>query len=417
MVEKYILVMDMCKFVILLVLYFSSCSCYPLNAKPLNERAPDLTWEAWLLVDDQNQNKQLSDGVLRRRITPKSVFIAPTFSPESLPACAEGYSSDHLGRCIKIIKLDQAAQYEFLIAKLKEKFTPVDYDDDYYDEDLPTPGPFQVNIPLDTQSDQGDDTIEESDVAIIVSPTKPQYTIQKGNVGKRDGDTADTADQNLQEEQLKHLAETTTTTILPPTEKLTTYLTQTTDGLTETTEPITSTTTISTTIADTTWNTDWTTETKMTTSSPKPVDSVDSVSEANKVRFPDDAELKTHVRFPSAPGAEATQIPPSVNIDPRSLDTRQSDEPIVDFDLINFREPQPQENNSNRRNREKNNGLFFLPPRWTDSTYQRPVVLRFSRKHAYLDMEQFKKPNYYRSIPTDDFAYLFKFKHKQSDQR
>lgn len=393
--------MNMWKFVFVSVLYFSSCSCYP--AKPLNERSPDLTWEAWLLVDDHNQNKQISDGVLRRRITPKSVFIAPTFSPESLPACAEGYSSDHLGRCIRIIKLDQAAHYDFLIEKLKEKFNPIDYDD-YYDDDIQTPGPYQVNIPLGLQND---DTIEESDVAIVVSPTKPQY--QESKLDKRD----DVVEQNLQENLLKLLKTTTEST----TEKITTLVTEITDTTTDVTTESTVTVTDGTTTTETTSNSDWTVETKMTTT-PKP-----ALLSSNLVRFPEEPQTKTliqsRVKFPSDDDASPSQIPPSVNHNPRSIhESAQSDEPIIDFDLIKFRDStRLPEDALNRRNRDKNNGLFLLPPRWTDSNYQRPVVLRFSRKHAYLDMEQFKKPNYYRSIPTDDFAYLFKFKHKQSDRR
>ncbi|XP_056634609.1 uncharacterized protein LOC130443793 [Diorhabda sublineata] len=374
--------MNMWKFVLVSVLYFSSCSCYP--AKPLNERSPDLTWEAWLLVDDHNQNKQISEGVLRRRITPKSVFIAPTFSPESLPACAEGYSSDHLGRCIRIIKLDQAAHYDFLIEKLKEKFNPIDYDD-YYDDDIQTPGPYQVNIPLGLQNDE---TIEESDVAIVVSPTKPQY--QESKLDKRD----DVVEENLQE-NLKTTIESTTTEITDTTTQVTT----------ETTVAVTD----ETTTAETTSNSDWNVENKTTTT-----------SSSNLVRFPDEPETKTliqsRVKFPSDDEALLSQIPPSVNHNPRSIhESQQSDEPIIDFDLIKFRDSTSRlpEDALSRRNRDKNNGLFVLPPRWTDSNYRRPVVLRFSRKHAYLDMEQFKKPNYYRSIPTDDFAYLFKFKHKR----
>ncbi|CAG9858610.1 unnamed protein product [Phyllotreta striolata] len=384
MLKKYVLVMDMCKFVVILILYFSSSSCYP--AKPLNERSPDLTWEAWLLVDEQqNQNKQPSDGVLRRRITPKSVFIAPTFSPESLPACAEGYSSDHLGRCIKIIKLDQAAHYDFLIERLKEKFSPADYEDDYYDDTEATPGPFQVNIPLGIQTDDDDaaeEIIEESDVAIIVSPTKPQI-----NVDKRASFDA-SKDEAKQENLLKRLAEPTTTEIT------TTTISDTTTASTQTETTPTETTTI----AETTTNSEPTT------------------TDGDRVRFTDDP-LHYKFRFPGI-GDIAASSSTSVNHVPRAAESRQLEEPVepVNFDFLASRDSRPTATPHtpvNRRNRDRNNGLFMLPPRWSDSSYQRPVVLRFSRKHAYLDMEQFKKPNYYRSIPTDDFAYLFKFKHKQ----
>ncbi|KAK9885516.1 hypothetical protein WA026_011009 [Henosepilachna vigintioctopunctata] len=92
--------------IISLLLFLSgwTISCFP--TKPLNERSTELTWQAWLLIDE-SQNKH-QDNSLRRRITPKSVFIAPTFSPENFPECSEGYQSDSMGRCIKIIMLNKS---------------------------------------------------------------------------------------------------------------------------------------------------------------------------------------------------------------------------------------------------------------------------------------------------------------------
>ncbi|KAK9892965.1 hypothetical protein WA026_023022 [Henosepilachna vigintioctopunctata] len=42
---------------------------------------------------------------------------------------------------------------------------------------------------------------------------------------------------------------------------------------------------------------------------------------------------------------------------------------------------------NNRRNREKYSEWYHLPPKWTD-TSQKPVVLRFSEKHGYIDSQQ-----------------------------
>ncbi|KAG5876031.1 hypothetical protein JTB14_018318 [Gonioctena quinquepunctata] len=432
--------METCKLFVILVSYcVCSASSYP--SRPLNERSPDLTWEAWLLVDDQNQNKQLvnADGMLRRRITPKSIFVAPTFSPESLPPCADGYSSDMLGRCVKIIKLDQDAHYEFLIQKLKEKFSPSDYD--YEEEEISTAGPLQVNIPLDMEDME--DSEEETDIAIIVSPTKTARL----NLDKRDS----VYDENKQELDLKHIAEisldkhslktqvtleeTTTTT-----EESTTVSTlgSTTE---EEVDPQSSTvfmvdieeeptadvgkTTSATTENPLTITTDVNTATE-TTSSPKP----EVTSNSNLVRFPDDAKVLPYhqVTFPDGDGTFRALLPSSgthiVSSRESSIEDNlhnssgQSDDPVVfrevDYNAGRQITATTTQRIFNRRNRDRHNGLFF--PRWSQSSFQKPVVLRFSRKNAFLNTNQFGNQEYYRSIPTDDLAYLFKFKHKQANQ-
>ncbi|RZB40296.1 hypothetical protein BDFB_005524 [Asbolus verrucosus] len=138
--------------------------CYP--SKPLNERSTELAWEAWLLVDQSNRQGDL--GVLRRRITPKSVFIAPTFSPESLPACAEGYISDSMGRCMQIVKINESNHLNFLLEKLKQRFPSPDYQEET--NDTSTQGPLQFNIPL---LDNDDEILveNETNVAIVVTPS------------------------------------------------------------------------------------------------------------------------------------------------------------------------------------------------------------------------------------------------------
>lgn len=160
---------------------YYSVFCHP--SRPLNERSTELAWQAWLLVDDQNQNRQNnSEAVMRRRITPKSIFIAPTFSPEALPECAEGYRADSMGRCIQIIKLDEDAQLDFLLQRLNEKLGDFeDYEDEEEMERLPTPGPFQVNIPLD---ENGDSSGSDPDIAIVVAPTNGNFDLTKDIVKK-----------------------------------------------------------------------------------------------------------------------------------------------------------------------------------------------------------------------------------------
>ncbi|XP_018335237.1 uncharacterized protein LOC108744126 isoform X2 [Agrilus planipennis] len=163
---------------ILVLLYTCSVSSFP--SRPLNERSADLAWQAWLLVDDQNQEKNYGAEALgRRRITPKSVFIAPTFSPESLPPCASGYQSDSMGRCVKLIEIDQEAHLDFLLQKLNERFGYEEYSREEDDEKSPS-GPVQLNIPLDetpTGVESELEKFEENiDVAIVVTPTNGRFS-------------------------------------------------------------------------------------------------------------------------------------------------------------------------------------------------------------------------------------------------
>nr|XP_023028426.1 uncharacterized protein LOC111516503 [Leptinotarsa decemlineata] len=403
---------------------------------------------------DQNQNKQLinSDGMLRRRITPKSIFIAPTFSPESLPACAEGYSSDLMGRCIKIIKLDQDAHYEFLIEKLKEKFSSADYDD-YYDETVTTAGPLQVNIPLEINSGlvENDESDEETDIAIIVSPTKTFFDQKVLNLDKRES----MDDGKKQELYLKNIAKSTINRENEPVNSLvvtepvspTTVDNEETTKVIETEGLITSSTFDTTTFEATTVDmldleqqdsTNSNVEVMTTTEnySTVPVETttqLPSVSSLKpgilplsppfKWRFPNDKKVHSnHVKFPDNHESVVSRMSTedsrgrSVGINHQDF-SRQSDDPVVFREAVgldsNSGHPVPAttHRNFNRRNRDRHNGLFS--PRWSQSTFHKPVVLRFSRKSAYIDTNQFKNEEYYRSIPTDDLAYLFKFKHKQ----
>ncbi|EFN81982.1 uncharacterized protein LOC105185550 [Harpegnathos saltator] len=100
----------------------------------------DFSWQAWFMVDTQAGAQPGADSAtLLRRITPKSVFIAP-----ALPACAEGYEEDAMDRCVKHVDIDQNAHFSFLLQRLNtmyanRKSSP--------QNKQPT-GPLQVNIPL-----------------------------------------------------------------------------------------------------------------------------------------------------------------------------------------------------------------------------------------------------------------------------
>lgn len=103
----------------------------------------DFTWQAWLLVDAQNGFQHgMDSATLLRRITPKSVFIAP-----ALPACAEGYRADTMGRCVKSVNIDENAHISFLLERLNAMYGSPQASGNKNDQRKST-GPLQLNIPL-----------------------------------------------------------------------------------------------------------------------------------------------------------------------------------------------------------------------------------------------------------------------------
>lgn len=151
------------KFALVIILSVCSVSCFP--SRPLNDRPSELTWQAWLLVDSQNQLQNESD----RRITPKSVFIAPKLGQrnDTLPDCADGYRADSMGRCIKFVKVDETAHLNFLLSRLNEMYAATsDEEIEESEEGLPTAGPLQVNIPLG-QTEDSDENEDGKGVDVL----------------------------------------------------------------------------------------------------------------------------------------------------------------------------------------------------------------------------------------------------------
>lgn len=240
-------------YLLLLLSLFASVCSFP--STPLNERNQEISWEAWLLVDDQNQNRQVQDGqVPRRRITPKSVFVAPTFSPDKLPPCAEGYSSDDMGRCVKIIKLDEDKHLDFLVNKLNQQFgSSIDYET-VIEIDDPNSEPTRVEIPFisDYEDDYSNDTPEEElDMAIIVTPTTRKSDKTKSNDNSKLGKRDDNADDDLYEEELKKLLKISSTTKKGDGTTLRVETEQTTTDTLETTTLVNSTPTENSTTVQT----------------------------------------------------------------------------------------------------------------------------------------------------------------------
>lgn len=142
------------------------------------EKGEDEFVRSWVIIEEQlvppsrDELLQIGNvggggvavgGVANRRITPKSVFVAPSFNK-----CSDGYRPDNMGRCVKVVKINQAAQWDFLLKQLNSMYGPggngaFPVPSGQYrpaaatmtttTTELPvqktdSPGPFQLNIPL-----------------------------------------------------------------------------------------------------------------------------------------------------------------------------------------------------------------------------------------------------------------------------
>nr|XP_018902355.1 PREDICTED: flocculation protein FLO11-like [Bemisia tabaci] len=123
--------------------------------------SPTDQFQTWLLIEDQIP----TGDIAVRRITPKSVFIAPPINK-----CPEGYRTDQMGRCVKIVKLDPANQWEFFLQKLNSMFgtfPPEPAPPSASANSVPSSneedrGPFQFSIPLMKQNSSAKETTPSS---------------------------------------------------------------------------------------------------------------------------------------------------------------------------------------------------------------------------------------------------------------
>lgn len=92
-----------------LTLLLCSLTIYKsLDAASVLDNSSDL-WRNWLLNENEEILSQQGPP-LTRRITPKSVFIAPVFDK-----CPPGTRIDSMGKCVKIVRIDK---WEILLNKL-----------------------------------------------------------------------------------------------------------------------------------------------------------------------------------------------------------------------------------------------------------------------------------------------------------
>lgn len=148
------------------------------------DTSQELGWQSWLLVDPGTPRPH-HEEVKKRRITPKSVFIAPAFSGTShLPDCAEGYRPDSMGRCVKLVQLNHAAQLSFLLQRLNAMYAaPVNRRDheDSSVSDSSSSGPLHVSIPIDIPPEPEEATKESIEVAVVMADLLQDSKLKNNN--------------------------------------------------------------------------------------------------------------------------------------------------------------------------------------------------------------------------------------------
>lgn len=130
------------------------CSCLvalaaglPITSKPLDNNPDHLTWEAaWLSGDSRG----VGSGGKAKKITPKSIFIAPQLNGFNGSLCPPDMKVDYNGKCIQVVNINPA---DIVLTKLQSLLgdgggaSNIGGSEDY-DYEYDTSGPFQVNLPL-----------------------------------------------------------------------------------------------------------------------------------------------------------------------------------------------------------------------------------------------------------------------------
>ncbi|KAK0094326.1 hypothetical protein PV326_011251 [Microctonus aethiopoides] len=113
----------------------------------------ELAWQAWLLFDNEGESdtKNPSDSAnVMRRITPKSIFIAPP-----LITCPDGYEPDYMDRCTKTIQIDEDAHLNFILERLNAMYAHLGKP-----ESTPSPEPSPLSPPPSSSSSSSSSSSE-----------------------------------------------------------------------------------------------------------------------------------------------------------------------------------------------------------------------------------------------------------------
>ncbi|XP_026271912.2 uncharacterized protein LOC113202064 [Frankliniella occidentalis] len=140
-----------------------------IGGRTLGELAEsELDRYAFLMLDPASSGSDpMPAGTVTRRITPKSVFIAPNINGDR-DQCAEGYQQDDMGRCVKVVKVDAEKSWDLLLDKLNNQFADLPFPllTETTTPPGPPPGPFQLAIPIAGLPD-----VAAPDVAAPDAPT------------------------------------------------------------------------------------------------------------------------------------------------------------------------------------------------------------------------------------------------------
>ncbi|CAG2055858.1 unnamed protein product, partial [Timema podura] len=173
-----------------------------------------------------------------RRITPKSVFVAPPLRTGA-GHCVEGHRPDGSGRCVKVLRVDQAAQLDFLLSRLNAMYAD---NEPQKQTSSSSSGPLQVSIPIaETQGPPVDDSAAEGgsvEVAVVLADvtnvTASQTMVAVWNVsgntslgGSRNSSSAGEPSSRPQENspgQLVNFSVSALNGSVPPRDNSTTHL-------------------------------------------------------------------------------------------------------------------------------------------------------------------------------------------------
>ncbi|GLV34572.1 hypothetical protein CBL_09053 [Carabus blaptoides fortunei] len=389
-----------------LLLCICAVSSYP--SKPLNDRPSDLAWQAWLLVDSQNNPSETD-----RRITPKSVFIAPKLGQDngSLPDCADGYRSDPMGRCIKFVKVDEAAHLDFLLERLNAMYaTKSSAEEEAADDEVkPTSGPLQVNIPFGLGFQSAEEPETDPEIAIIVAPTNGNFDVDdseaKVNVKRTQNESKDEQSDSTMATVEETTVETTTVEVPTTVEAANDELQALFFLLPKSTHVDRTATTADTpsTAEDTTTELDTTNSTPADSGTKVKLDLVSHDAIASLVEPHQVEESPTYVRSPNVRFPQSSEphrlssgeiqelFRQYIQQNPEvvALTTSeqypvrrrpQSEATYTDGDDVRPQYYGPA--SFNHRNRDRNSEFWRPTQTWTEDNGQKPLVLRFGRYPA-----------------------------------
>lgn len=186
-----------CSLLIMTIIFINGIENTKQKVKHLDsvwkEDEIDAKTKAWLLMVESGK----VDEEELRRITPKSIFIAPLLTSRT-EKCQEGYRFDHLGQCVKVIKAEPKFELELLLKKLsaiyaeknnfeelqEEKVVEEEEDEGYDDENISdkfsesSSGPLQFSIPI-LNEDEKDVKPMSEEINTESSPPPPPPTLNE----------------------------------------------------------------------------------------------------------------------------------------------------------------------------------------------------------------------------------------------